>query len=259
MKAASLFCLSATLFLQGALSQSPAPSSPAVPASAGKDKPRVYITDSNSWEIRSAAGGNSNGFAASSSGGARPQTAEVIKTFGQRCPEIIVNNHLSASDYVVELDHEGGKAVLRHKDKIAVFVQTSGDSIFSESTLSVGGSVKDACLAITSHWAGHESEIKSATTPTQVAKPEPTASLVQASATGAARPAITVTSTPPGADIEINGNFVGNTPSTVEVELGDQSIVITKKGYQPWSRKLKVTGGNVNVNADLDAAAPKAN
>ena len=147
MKTASLFCLSATLFLQGALSQTPpANPAPAAPAPASQDKPRVYITDSNSWEIRGAAGGNSNGFAASSSGGARPQTAEVIKTFGQRCPEIIVNNHVSASDYVVELDHEGGKGLLRHKDKIAVFVQTSGDSIFSESTLSVGGSVKDACL-----------------------------------------------------------------------------------------------------------------
>ena len=47
--------------------------------------------------------------------------------------------------HVVELDHEGGKGLLAHKDKVAVFVQTSGDSIFSKSTLSVGGSVQDAC------------------------------------------------------------------------------------------------------------------
>ena len=52
---------------------------------------------------------------------------------------------------------------------------------------------------------------------------------------------------------------MGNTPSTIEVELGDQSIVISKKGYQAWSRKPKVTGGNVNVNADLDAVAANAN
>ena len=260
MKTASLFCLSATLFLQGALSQTPpANPAPAAPAPASQDKPRVYITDSNSWEIRGAAGGNSNGFAASSSGGARPQTAEVIKTFGQRCPEIIVNNHVSASDYVVELDHEGGKGLLRHKDKIAVFVQTSGDSIFSESTLSVGGSVKDACLSITSHWASHESEIKSAAVPAQVAKPEPAASLVPASAVSATKPSLTVTSTPPGADIEINGNFMGSTPSTVEVELGDQSIVISKKGYQSWSRKLKVTGGNVTINAELEQTPERGN
>lgn len=257
MKIASASCLSISLFLPSAWAQTPTSPTPVTSASPSQDKPRVYITDSNSWEIRSAAGGNSNGFAASSSGGARPQTAEIIKTFGQRCPGVIVNGHIGASDYVVELDHEGGKAVLRHKDKIAVFVQTSGDSIFSESTLSLGGSVKDACLAITSHWAGHESEIKSAAVPAQAAKPEPVASLVPASAVSAAKPSLTVTSTPPGADIEINGSFVGNTPSTIEVDLGDESIVISKKGYQSWSRKLKVNGGNVTIDAELDPAPAK--
>jgi hypothetical protein len=45
-------------------------------------KIRVLVTDSQSWEMRggSSAGGNSNGWGASSSfpGGARPQTAEII-------------------------------------------------------------------------------------------------------------------------------------------------------------------------------------
>ena len=52
---------------------------------------------------------------------------------------------------------------------------------------------------------------------------------------------------------------MGNTPSTIEVELGDQSIVISKKGYEAWSRKLKVTGGNVTINAELEQTAEKAN
>ena len=79
------------------------------------DKPRVFITDSNSWSTSGSAGGSNGSFAASSSGGARPQTAEVIKTFGQRCPQVLVNNRAEASNYVVELDHElrpaGGSAV----------------------------------------------------------------------------------------------------------------------------------------------------
>jgi len=109
-----------------------------------QDKLRVYVTDSNSWSTQGSAGGSHGTFAASSSGGARPQTAEIIKTFGQRCPQLIVNNRADASNYIVELDHEGGKSVFAHKDKIAVFVQKSGDSIFSKSTLSVGGYVQDA-------------------------------------------------------------------------------------------------------------------
>src|SRR5258708_2287788 len=127
-----------------------------------QDKPRVFVTDSNSWSTQGSAGGSRGTFAASSSGGARPQTAEIIKTFGQRCPQAIVNNRADASNYIVELDHEGGKSVFAHKDKIAVFVQKSGDSIFSKSTLSVGGSVQDACAALLAHWATHASELKTA-------------------------------------------------------------------------------------------------
>ena len=209
--------------------------------------------------MRGAAGGSNGSFGATSSGGARPQTAEVIKTFGQRCPEAIVNNRAEVSDYVVELDHEGGKGLLAHKDKIAVFVRTSGDSIFSKSTLSVGGSVQNACEAITKHWAEHSTELKAAAVASvpgpQVTQP---AQLVYAASDKAT---LVVSSNPLGADIEVDGGFVGNTPSTLQLAAGDHEIVIKKKGFQPWTRKMKVTGGSLNINADLDAdvAAPKGN
>jgi hypothetical protein len=96
-------------------------------------KVRLFVTDSQSWETRgsSAAGGNSNGWGATSSfsGGARPQTAEIIKTFNQRCPELTVTNNLGRADFVVVLDHEDGKGLLRHRNKIAVF-NHNGDDIF---------------------------------------------------------------------------------------------------------------------------------
>ena len=69
-------------------------------------------------------------------GGARPQTAEIIKTFGERCPQVTINNIQTKTDYIVLLDHEGGKGALRHKNKVAVFARVSGDSIVSKSTLS---------------------------------------------------------------------------------------------------------------------------
>ena len=209
------------------------------------EKPRVFITDSNSWQMTGAAGGSNGAFAASQAGGARLQTAEIIKTFGQRCPQVIINNHPDASAYVVQLEHEGGKGLLAHKDKVAVFVRKSGDSIFSNSTLSVGGSVQDSCAAILAHWANYSKEY--AVVPlaaVTVAAP--------AVATTAEKPKLNVTSTPAGADIEINGSFVGNTPSTIEVDPGDQDIKISKKGFEPWTRKMKVKGGTISLNADLD-------
>jgi hypothetical protein len=115
-------------------------------------KVRVFVTDSQSWETRGSggAGGNKNGWGASSSfsGGARPQTAEIIKTLNQRCPELTVTNNLGKANFVIVLDHEGGKGLLAHRNKIAVFNQ-DGDDIFSNSTRELGNAVKDACDAMT--------------------------------------------------------------------------------------------------------------
>jgi hypothetical protein len=198
--------------------------------------------------MQGAAGGNSNGFGGASSGGARPQTAEIIKTFGERCPNVIVNNRADLSHYVVRLEHEGGKGYLRKDNKVVVFVRETGDSIFSKSTMSLGGSVQDACTAIAAHWAAHAEELK--------AKPVQTASTqTPVPAVAAAEKAkLNVISTPAGADIEINGSFVGNTPSDIEVDPGKNEVRITKKGFAPWSRSVMVKGGTITLNAELESA-----
>ena len=124
------------------------------PTTASSDgKTRVLVTDSQSWETRggSSAGGNRNGWGASSwiSGGARPQTAEIIKTLNERCSQITVTNNLQKADFVLTLDHEGGKSLLAHRNKVAVF-NRDGDDIFSVSTRELGNAVKDACQAMLS-------------------------------------------------------------------------------------------------------------
>jgi len=60
-------------------------------------------------------------------------------------------------------------------------------------------------------------------------------------------------SNPSGADIEVDGGFVGNTPSDVQVEEGDHTIIVKKAGFRDWERKMKVSGGSsVHLNADLE-------
>ena len=118
---------------------------------ASDEKPRVFITDSQSWEIGGASGGTSGGFGGSVKGGARPQTAEIIKTFSERCPAVMVNNNREKADYVVLLDHEGGKEVVSRDNKVVVF-NRDGDSIMSHSTRILGNAVKDACTAIAADW-----------------------------------------------------------------------------------------------------------
>jgi len=62
-----------------------------------------------------------------------------------------------------------------------------------------------------------------------------------------------VSSTPDGADIEIDGNFVGSTPSTLGVAAGPHQLSVKKAGFKPWERKITVSSGRVKIDATLEA------
>lgn len=67
---------------------------------------------------------------------------------------------------------------------------------------------------------------------------------------------IQLESDPPGADIELDGSFVGDTPSDVQVAEGDHTIKVKKPGFKDWDRTLKVSAGSsVHLNAELEKAA----
>jgi PEGA domain len=206
-------------------------------------KARVFISDSQSWETSGSAGGSDGTFAAHSSGGARPQTAEIIKTFGDRCPDVVVNNKADKADYVVLLDHEGGKGYARRDNKVAVF-NSDGDSILSNSTRSLGNAVKDACEAIAKDWPARANRVAAA----------PAAQSAASDKMAATTSKISVSSTPSGADIEVDGSFVGNTPSVIEAAAGEHDVAVKKAGYKSWERKMKVTGGTLNISAELEKA-----
>ena len=222
------------------------------------EKARVFITDSQSWEMAGGGGGSARGFGGATAGGARPQTAEIIKTFGERCSEVMVNNIQMKADYIVLLDHEGGKGALRHKNKVAVFARVSGDSIVSKSTLSLGGSVQDACDAIDKDWAAHGAAIRAAGVAAveEQGKPEAlphSAPVTVVPPATASTAKLALASMPDGADIEVDGSFVGNTPSDVQVTEGEHTVTVKKPGFRDWQRKLKVTGGSsVHLNAELE-------
>jgi hypothetical protein len=82
------------------------------------------------------------------------------------------------------------------------------------------------------------------------AKTMPTRSTA-ANAASSEQTSIQVVSTPDAADIEIDGKFVGSTPSTIGVASGDHEIVVKKRGFSVWERKLIVSSGHININAEL--------
>jgi hypothetical protein len=62
-----------------------------------------------------------------------------------------------------------------------------------------------------------------------------------------------VESNPSGADIEVDGSFVGNTPSDVQVTDGEHTVTVKTAGFKDWERKLKVSGGSsVNLSSELE-------
>jgi len=226
--------------------------------SSDSEKARVFVTDSQSWEVSGYAGGGTNAGAATSHGGARPQTAEIIKTFGERCPDVMVNNIQERVDYIVLLDHEGGKSVLQHKNKVAVFARISGDNVVSKSTLSLGGSVQEACEAIRKDWAEHAVSLRAAAAAAATAAGSK-APAAQPTPAAAAPPAtsgsgkLSIVSIPDGADIEVDGAFVGNTPSDLQLGDGEHTIAVKKSGFKDWQRKMRVSNGSsVHINAELE-------
>jgi hypothetical protein len=64
---------------------------------------------------------------------------------------------------------------------------------------------------------------------------------------------VVIKSTPDGADITIDGKFIGNTPSTIKLTAGDHTILIEKSGFKAWQRTMTVSpAGRVTVDASLE-------
>jgi PEGA domain-containing protein len=74
----------------------------------------------------------------------------------------------------------------------------------------------------------------------------------EASGSATASSSVAIKSVPYGAEITIDGKFVGTTPSSLQLNPGDHTIVVEKSGFQRWQRSMSVTSnGTLNVNVDL--------
>ncbi len=64
---------------------------------------------------------------------------------------------------------------------------------------------------------------------------------------------IKLTSSPEGADIEIDGAYAGSTPRTKRLKPGEYKIKFKKRGYKDWEKKITVAAGEeFPVHADLE-------
>jgi hypothetical protein len=68
---------------------------------------------------------------------------------------------------------------------------------------------------------------------------------------------VQLSSYPAGAEIAIDGSYVGNTPSLIKIRPGTHSIRMTLPGYAPWVRSIETAAGESrNLAATLEKTSP---
>ncbi|MGC1943662.1 MAG: PEGA domain-containing protein, partial [Candidatus Acidiferrales bacterium] len=64
---------------------------------------------------------------------------------------------------------------------------------------------------------------------------------------------VAVHSTPDGAEIYLDGQLIGSTPSTLELPAGNHELSVRLSGYQDWTRSMRVlSGSEINLDAKLE-------
>ena len=65
--------------------------------------------------------------------------------------------------------------------------------------------------------------------------------------------AVNVSSTPAGADVSLDGNFVGNSPASLRLTPGKHTITVKLAGWKDWTRDITVqSGSDVQLTAALE-------
>jgi len=85
--------------------------------------------------------------------------------------------------------------------------------------------------------------------------PAPQAAEQQTAASSGDPATVVVKSAPDGADISLDGDYMGSTPSTLRMKPGHHALNIEKSGFKTWQRSLNVNPDEtITVDASLDKA-----
>ena len=239
------------------------------------NKVRLFITDDPLFETYAfshssagfyantyGAGGaaHSADFAANPNGKADPRTVELQADMQKSCPQFTVTSKIENADYVLWfrrndqhrtkmlllLGATGGLISAVQKVNGASLFGANGDMVYATREKTVGSTVKDVCK----HVPNPTQALVTSQRITDNAPPVP-ADSTPAPTTSSAPGVLIVNSTPGGAEIYLDDDFVGNTPSTVNVQTGKHSISVKKAGFQDWVRYTAFSGGSVTLNAEL--------
>ena len=154
--------------------------------------------------------------------------------------------------------NQGSIKLLKVSDRTVVWAGAAGDRSIWWGALKSGGQKKVASRLARQlkkdYFSGKLSLARDTTLPTTV--PANTAVSDTDLSDGRVGKApgnyskVEIRSLPEGADITVNGNFMGSTP--IVLKSGEHTIVITKAGYKKWERFVRLeAGSSITLNATL--------
>ncbi|MBS1867871.1 MAG: PEGA domain-containing protein [Acidobacteria bacterium] len=84
-------------------------------------------------------------------------------------------------------------------------------------------------------------------------QPEESEKVADKQAAELSKGSINVTSSPTGADVLLDGDFVGNTPAILKPTPGKHTVTVRLSGFKNWSREIAVqTGSELQLSATLE-------
>lgn len=87
------------------------------------------------------------------------------------------------------------------------------------------------------------------TTENKPAESQPSGSIPTESAKGT----VNVSSNPAGADVLVDGDFVGNSPAALKLTPGKHTVTVKMSGHADWSKEITVqSGSEVQLSANLE-------
>lgn len=220
-----------------------------------KDSAQYFIVSTDTeWQgFVYGAGGNANW---SQSGGSASYGAAASSTRGLEASIMVIDAKTKDVVWAYEVHKSSHGALLlgtlaaRGKQSVAeACAKHLKEFIERNESGRDTGSSSVMITPLVQHSADSNSPAKSEGTPTQSS---------QASPPTATRSAVTISSSPTGADIFVDDGFAGNTPSILNIPAGKHVVAVRKSGFQEWVRNVDLYGGSITLNAELVSGSKEA-
>lgn len=146
-----------------------------------------------------------------------------------------------------------GISILSQPSEAAVFINDKevGKTPYEDKNLDI----KDYIIKLSKEGASWQGKVSlTAGTVTVINRdlsPDPTSSAGETLSLKKGK-GLTITSSPAGADVEIDGKSYGKTPVTLDIESGDRTILINQTNYLKRSIRANLPKGyNLTISVDL--------